>query len=163
MSARTASHRWQLAIRLNVGALVWSAGLVVVALVVPVYGSSETSAGTDGVTLTRATLVQVNGARALVLMAIPALVSAVALLAIRARRAGARWGAPVAWAAVAVLAAETLVGILSIGVFILPATVLLVAAVRLTPGASASGGDAAARPGRGAAGAAASSEPAPGT
>jgi hypothetical protein len=159
MSARTASRRRQLAIRLNVGALVWSAGLVVAALVVPAYDSSETSAGVDGVTLTHATLVQVNGARALVVMAIPALVSAVALWAIRARRAGARWGAPVAWASVTVLAAETVVGILTIGVFILPATVLLVAAVRLATGAPAGGEPA--RPGHGAPGA--TSEPAAGT
>ena len=118
--------------RLAVGALVWSAGLVLVALLAPLYSTSSASES-DGVTLTHSTLVQVNGDRALVLMAIPALASLVVLWAIRVRGAGARWAAVIAWTAVGALTAETLLGILTIGVFILPVVVLLAAAVRLTP------------------------------
>jgi hypothetical protein len=129
-----ASRRWQTAVRLALAGLAWSAGLVVVALLAPVYSTASTSE-TDGVTLTHSTLVQVNGARALVLMAIPALAALVVLWALRVRHAGARWGGPVAWAAVSVLGAEALIGILSIGVFILPAVILLGAAVRMAPGA----------------------------
>jgi hypothetical protein len=133
MSARTAARRRYLAVRMTAGALVWSIGLVLVALFVPVYGSSETSAGDNGVTLTHATLVQVNGPRALALMAIPAVVSIVVAWALRAMWAGVRWSVGVAWAAVIVLAAETVVGIVSVGIFILPVTVLLAAALRLAP------------------------------
>jgi hypothetical protein len=120
-------------VRLNVGALAWSAGLLLAALALPVYSTSSTSAS-DGVTLTSSTLVAVNGVRALVLMAVPALAALVVLWAIRARRAGARWAGPVAWAMVCVLVAECIVGILSIGAFILPAVLLLAAAVRMAPG-----------------------------
>jgi hypothetical protein len=139
MSPRVASRRWRTAVRLGLAALAWSAGLVLVALLAPLYSTSSAS-GSDGVTLSHSTLVQVNGARALILMAIPALVTLAVLWAIRARRAGARWGGPVAWAAVGVLAAETLLGILTIGVFLLPAVILLVAAVRLAPGPAGADG-----------------------
>jgi hypothetical protein len=131
-----ASRRWRTSVRLAVGALVWSVGLVLVALLAPLYSTSSASES-DGVTLTHSTLVGVNGIRALVLMAIPALVSLVVLWAIRARRAGARWAGAVAWTAVGVLTAETLLGILTIGLFILPVVVLLAAAVRMTPGQAA--------------------------
>jgi hypothetical protein len=134
MSAGTASRRWRTAVRLARAAVAWSAGLLLAALVLPVYSTSTASA-TDGVTLTHSTLVQVNGARALVLMAVPVLMAVLVLLAIGARRRGARWGGPIAWAAVGVLAAECVLGILTIGAFILPAAVLLAAAVRLAPGA----------------------------
>jgi hypothetical protein len=133
MSARVASRRWRTARRLTVAALAWSMGLVLAAVALPVYSTSSTSA-TDGVTLTHSTLVAVNGVRALVLMAIPALATLTVLWAIRARRAGAPWGGPLAWTAVAILAAECVLGILTIGAFILPAAVLLAVAVRLAPG-----------------------------
>lgn len=129
-----ASRRWHLAVRLNVVALVWSAGLVLAALLVPVYSQATASAGVDGVTLTQSTLLEVNGARALAVVAVPSLASVVVLWAVRARRHGARWGGPVAWVAVGVLTAEAVLGILTIGGFILPAVILLAAAVRLAPG-----------------------------
>ena len=58
-----ASRRWRTAVRLGLAALAWSVGLVLVALLAPVYSTSSAS-GSDGVTLTHSTLVQVNGARA---------------------------------------------------------------------------------------------------
>jgi hypothetical protein len=135
MSARTASHRWRIAVRLSVAALVWSFGLVLAALFAPAYSTSSTSSDVNGVTLSSATLVQVNGAWVLILVGIPALVSAVVILAIRARRSGARWGAPLAWAAIAVLTAEALVGFATIGLFLVPAIILLSMSVsRAAPG-----------------------------
>ncbi len=128
-----AARRWRLAVRLNVVALIWSAGLVLAGLLVPAYTSNSTSA-VNGVTLTRSTLAQENGARAMALVAVPLLVCVLVLWAIRARRAGARWGAPVAWAGVGLVVIETLLGLLTIGVFILPTTILLASAVRLAPG-----------------------------
>jgi hypothetical protein len=132
MRARTASHRWRLAVRLSVAALVWSLGLVLAGLFARVYSTSSTS-DVNGVTLSGSTLVQVNGIRALVLMAVPLVASVVVAWALRARRAGARRSTLVAWSAVAVVAAETVVGMMSIGVFILPVTVLLALAVRAAP------------------------------
>jgi hypothetical protein len=136
MSARTAARRRQIALRLTAGAIAWSVGLVLVALLAPVYGSSTGGLGDDGVTLTHATLVQVNGVRALALMVVPGLAALVVAGALRARWADQRWSRLLAWAAVMVVAAETVVGILSIGIFILPVTLLLAAAVRLSSGAA---------------------------
>lgn len=134
MNARAASHRWRVSVRLSAAALVWSLGLVVAALVAPAYSTASQSAGVDGVTLGSATLVQENGAWVLILVGIPALVSAIVMLALRARRSGARWAAPLAWGAIGVLTAEALVGIMSIGLFLIPAIVLLVLAARRSPG-----------------------------
>lgn len=130
MNARTASHQWRLSVRLSAAALVWSLGLVLAGLFAPVYSTSTTSSEVNGVTLGSATLVQENGATALVLVAIPALMSGIVILALRARRAGARWGAPLAWAAIALLTAEALVGLMTIGLFLVPVIVLLAMAVR---------------------------------
>jgi hypothetical protein len=122
--------------RLGVAALVWSAGLVLAALMWPAYSTSTTSS--DGVTLGgHATLVDVNGARALALMAIPLVLTVVVLGALRARRSGRRWSAPLAWIAIGLVTAEALVGFMSIGVFIVPTIVLLTMAVRRAPGGTA--------------------------
>jgi hypothetical protein len=119
--------------RLGAGALVWSAGLVLAALVAPAGSTSASSA--DGLTLGHATLVQTNGLRALVLTAIPLVVSAFVLATLRIRGSGTggsgfRWAAPLAWTAIAVLAVEAILGLMSIGLFIAPVPLLLVAAMR---------------------------------
>ena len=138
MSEQVASARWRMAVRLGVAALVWSLGLVVAAVALPVESSSTASASVDGVTLTHSTLVQENGVRALVLAAIPLLVSlAVAAAMVYRRRRSAPWSRPVAWAAIGLLAIEALVGILTIGAFILPVVILLILGVRLVPAAPA--------------------------
>ena len=118
------ARRWRLAVRLNVVAVVWSAGLVLAGLLVPAYTSNSTS-DLNGVTLTRSTLAQESGVRAMALVAVPLLACVVVL-----------------WAGVGLVAIETLLGLLTIGVFILPATILLAFAVRLAPGPM-SGDDAA--------------------
>jgi hypothetical protein len=128
MSADTASDSGRAAGRLGTAALVWSAGLIVAALVWPAYSSSTTSG--DTVTLGHSTLVQVNGARALVLMAVPLVLSGVVLSAIRLRRAGVPFTGAVAWVAIGVLAIEALVGIMTIGLLIAPVPILLALAAR---------------------------------
>jgi hypothetical protein len=111
--------------------LVWSLGLVVAALVLPTY-DGQTTTSSQSVTLTTATLVQVNGIRALVVVAIPVLVVALVGVALYRRWvAGARWSAIVAWSMIAILAAEAGLGILSVGAFMVPALILLVMATRL--------------------------------
>ena len=61
MSARVAARRWSLGVRLIVIALVWSAGLIIVALFIPTYASDRASE-IDGVTLTSSTLLQSKSA-----------------------------------------------------------------------------------------------------
>jgi hypothetical protein len=132
MSSRVAMRRWQLALRLTVAALVWSLGLILAALLVPAYGTN--SSGTDGLTLTSSTLVQAHGAGALAAVVLPAIASLVVLGAIlHHRRDGATWSARVAWTAIGVVIAESLLGILSVGAFMLPAAVLLTLSMRLLP------------------------------
>jgi len=135
MSPGMASRRWSLAVRLTAGALVWSVGLIVAALVIPAYGT-ETSSQTNGVTLTSSTLLQNKGAGALVLVTIPALVSLIVLIAIRSRRRrDGAWSGRVAWTAIGALTVESILGIATIGAFLLPVAILLALSVRLVPSA----------------------------
>jgi hypothetical protein len=138
MSSGVASRRWQLAVRLTVVALVWSLGLVLAALLVPAYDANSSSS--EGLTLTTRTLVQVHGARALILVAIPVIVSIAVGVALYAKhRAGPRWSARVAWIAIGLLTAETLLGILTVGAFMAPVVILLAVSVRLVPGGVGAG------------------------
>src|SRR3954452_3943043 len=99
---------------MELAALVWSAGLVLAALVIPAY-NGQTTTSSQGVTLTTATLVQVNGVKAVVIVAVPLVVSLVVIFALHRRRvAGAVWSGPVAWTMIAVLMVECLLGILSV-------------------------------------------------
>jgi len=110
-------------------ALLWSIGLVVAALVAPVYGS--------------ATLIEENGRGVLLVVSVPAFISAVAWIALWRRcTRGGRISGQVAWACVGVLAAFSLVGILTIGVFVAPVALLLARAVSLTPSGSPPGSSA---------------------
>jgi hypothetical protein len=132
MSSSAASRRWRLAVRLTAAALAWSLGVVLAALLVPAYDASSSSP--QGLTLTRATLVQRHGARALILVAIPMIVSIVVAVAIYGRhRGGPRWNAPVAWVAIGLLAAESVLGITTLGAFIAPVVILLALSFRLAP------------------------------
>ena len=110
-------------------AAIWSVGLIIAAAVVPVYQSVSSSTGSPTVmnrpvvTKTSATLLQENGLHVLVLVGIPLLAVAVASLSLGLRRENRRRGAgPVAWTMVGLLAAFTLVSMLSIGITILPVT-----------------------------------------
>jgi hypothetical protein len=108
---------------LTVAAFAWSMALLVAALVVPIYGS--------------ATLVQENGRGVLLVVAVPAVLSATVWLALwrRCSRGGPVSGY-VAWTGVAGLAGFCLLGLASIGLFVVPVAVLLAWAVAITPPAS---------------------------
>jgi hypothetical protein len=137
MSKRVLQRRWQLAIRLVVGALVWSTGLLLAAVLIGVY-KGQTIATGDGLTLTTRTFVQVHGIGALALVVAPiaaCLLTAGALR--RRRRRPAAWSGPVAWAAVAVTGAEAILAITSFGVLLVPVAILLAVAVRLVPSPAA--------------------------
>jgi hypothetical protein len=107
-------------------ALAWGIGLVVAALLVPVYQSSGVSSSgalTDG----SATLVGVNGWGALLVAGAPlaaAMVTGCALWR-RAARQGAGF---VAWTVTGLLACFNFLAMLSIGVFVLPVTIALIVA-----------------------------------
>ena len=113
-------------------AALWSVLLVVGALVAPAYQSSTTySRGTaDGpitgeVTSTR-TLVEVNGAGVLLVVAVPLAGVAAVSLSLLSRRRRRRAGAgPLAWTVVGLLGALAFVALMSVGIFMLPAVALL--------------------------------------
>ena len=132
MNAQVAARRWGVAVRLMALAAVWSAGVLLVALLVPVYDSSTSSS--DGITLIRQTLVQTHGATALVLVIVPLVACAVVARAMFVRRRDdARWSTPAAWVAIGVVATEAILGILSVGAFFIPVAIALAIAVRLAP------------------------------
>ena len=132
MNAHVAARRWGVAVRLMAMAAVWSLGVLLVALLLPVYDSSTTSS--DGITLTRQTLVQNHGATALVLVIVPLIACAVVARAMVVRRRDdAQWSTPGAWAAIGVVVIEVILGILSVGAFFIPVAIALAIAVRLAP------------------------------
>lgn len=115
-------------------ALAWSLALIPAALFVPSYSGQDASvtvSATGGVTRSTthaaASLVAVNGNSVLILVALPAVAAAIvaASLGLRRRR--------IATIAVALLAGFNLIAMFTIGIFILPATALLVFAVLRAP------------------------------
>jgi hypothetical protein len=110
----------QRAFILTLLAFVWSAGLFIAALTVPEYGS--------------ATLVDENGSGVLVVMAVPAVISLAVWLALwlKCTRGGTVSGI-VAWTCVSLLAMFCVVGLASIGMFVIPVALLLAGAVSVTP------------------------------
>jgi hypothetical protein len=134
MSEGVVERRWQLAIRLTVAATIWSIGLILAALLIGAY-TGQTDSSDAGVTLTTRSSVQVNGLRALVLVAIPTVACMIVGAALRHRHhRRSAWSGPVAWAAGAVLAVEAVLGIATFGAFLLPVVILLGLSVRLVPG-----------------------------
>lgn len=126
-------------------ALLWSIGLVIAAILAPFYQSQTSSiSSTSGAQLSApsvqvythasATLVQVNGLWVLWLVSAPLVAVVVVALVLRFRAREARPGAGVlAWTVTVLLGAFAVVGILSIGRFILPVAVLVVLACAMTP------------------------------
>ena len=132
-----ALRRYRLALRLTIAAVVWSLGLILAALLLPAY-NGQTVSNAQGLTLTTATLVEVNGFGVLIPVAIPALASIVVAASVRRRRTHGRdRSATVAWVMIALLAALALLTILSIGIFLAPVLVLLVIGMTLAPGPGA--------------------------
>lgn len=112
-------------------AALWTALLFVGAVTVPVYSGSSsmmTSDGSQRTTTTSATLVQENGAWVFVLLSVPAVAVLLTglLLAIEPRH---RWAGWAAWGPLGLVGALTLLGMFTIGIFLLPVDVLLGIAV----------------------------------
>ena len=111
-------------------ALAWAVGLLIAALVVPVYQSSTVVAGSSApgsVGSGTATLVGVNGWSALFVASLP-LVAAVVTVAALWQRSGRHGAGAIAWAVTGLLACFNVLAILSIGVFVVPVTAALVIA-----------------------------------
>ncbi|MFC6238486.1 hypothetical protein [Longivirga aurantiaca] len=111
-------------------ALVWSVLLVLAAFTLPLYGYSSSSAtvdgsgGTEEITGT-ATLVQVNGWTAVLVLAIPLAVTLLVGLLLGVGGRGQRAGA---WALTALLGVFTVLALLSVGLFMVPVVVALMVA-----------------------------------
>lgn len=114
-------------------AALWSIGLLVGAVTLPSYHSATISAEGHLVNGTK-TLVDVNGASVLYLVAIPLAAVVVVGLLLMLRRRLRRYGAgALAWSVVGVLGAFTFLAMMTIGIFIVPVVVLLVLACAAAP------------------------------
>ena len=128
-------------------ATLWSVGLLVGAATLPAYSGSSLGTTADGEptgSTATSTLVEANGAGVLVVIAVPLVASLVvtALLLVRRRVSGPRlpWLVAAAWLAVAACGALAVLGLLSIGVYVLPVAAALAVAVATSgPGAAGAG------------------------
>ena len=101
-------------------ALIWGAGLLAAAVVVPVYSSSGVSSS-GSVAYSSATLVGVNGWGVLLVVCVPLVATLMAGGALWRRRS--RPGAGVlAWTIAGLLAVFNILALASIGVFVIPVT-----------------------------------------
>jgi energy-converting hydrogenase Eha subunit B len=114
-------------------AFCWGLALVPSAWLLPAYqGSASSSSGV--VTHTSATLVGENGLWVLGIVAPPAVLALIAWFGLHRRCAStSRRGGALAWTAIAALLVLSLLAAASVGPFLLPVALLLVAAARLTP------------------------------
>jgi hypothetical protein len=142
MRRHRAPTRGLAAFGLTAAAFLWGVALVVGAFTVPVYeGTMSSATEVDGHTRvstahTTATLVDENGLRVVVLIAIPALIAAVVWWALRRKCAGLSTRAGrAAWTLTGLLLAFSVLTGFTIGAAILPAALALVGACALTPSA----------------------------
>ena len=104
-------------------ALASGTGLVIAALLAPVYQSQSVSS--SGITASgSATLVGVNGWRALLIAAVPLAAAVMAGYGLW-RRAGRPGAGVLAWTVTGLLACFNVVAMATIGVFVVPVTVAL--------------------------------------
>lgn len=129
MSPKVHAQRRRLALRLVGGALAWSLGLLLTALLAPVDGG-QTVSDANGLTLTTATYVQRNGDWVLLGLALPLAVS-LAVGVIVTRRSDRRLRRATG-GAVGILTLLGLVLVTAGGVLLLPVAILLGAALALT-------------------------------
>jgi hypothetical protein len=110
---------------LLLSAALWSVGLVAAALLVPVYDSEASHPGGTAPSVS-ATLVHVNGLRVLIPVGVPLVVVGLVASALRYRRSRGKQGAGVlAWVFASLLGLLALVGMLTIGIFVLPVAVVV--------------------------------------
>jgi hypothetical protein len=120
---------------LTVSAFLWSLGFFAAAFVAP--SGSGTGQNAHGGTVETAsprtlTLADQYGPKVVAIMAIPAILTAVAWLALHRKCQGSHRGG-VAWGSILLLAGYVLATGFSVGLFAVPGIVLLVVAAELTP------------------------------
>ena len=108
--------------------LLASAASVFLAFV-PIYESISMNSSTQEITKSSATLIQVNGYRVLIPLAIPPIITAINLLAILRFRRGSR---PLMWTMTALLMIFVTVSGFSIGLFYAPAALTMIIAALFT-------------------------------
>ncbi len=120
-------------------AAIYAAAFPIVGLVVPAYSSTTTSVSSNGTTThssSGGTLVAVNGWRVLIVLALPLVAVGLVWCSLRWRRRRDHLDAgALAWTVVGLLGVMSVLGILSIGVFILPLVGLLAGACATAAGA----------------------------
>lgn len=125
--------RGRTAFLLASGGVVCTVALVPAAFLAPAYHGEEGTAH-GSVELPAQTLVDVNGLYVVWLLCIPVFLAPVVWAGLRLRCSrGSVLGGRIAWIAVALMWAFALVGAASIGLFLLPAALLLIVATWLKP------------------------------
>ena len=125
---------------LSTAAVAWSAALVAVAYLAPVYsGESDTSRCTAGggcasqTAHTTATLVEMNGDVVLVIIAVLAGIAALGWLGLhRYCASGSRLGLIAGWAAAIAVAGFSLISF-GMGILTLPMAIMMIVAAAMTP------------------------------
>jgi hypothetical protein len=127
-------------------ACCWALALPIAACVAPAYSSTSvtgsaaapgsvttTTIATTTVTHSTATLVQENGATALLIACAPLLLTLAVTCALWRRGARKSGAGPLAWSCAGLLAAANLAAMLSVGVFVLPVTAAVLVACATHP------------------------------
>jgi len=119
-------------------AAAWSAALVVLAAVLHGGPTTVLHSGIGGVhyttTTAGVTLIQENGLKVLIPISVPLVAAAVVAYALRRRRRRALPGAgPVSWGVTIAAGAACLLGLLTVGPFMVPVAVFLVLACGRAP------------------------------
>lgn len=128
---------------------LWSVGLVVAAVLAPIYQSTSVSSSsspgatggpptspTQSYTHTSATLLQVDGLKAVAIAVLPLVATALVAFALSRRRNATLGAGPLAWTVTWLLGIAALVGMLSIGPFIVPVAILNAVACGRSAGSS---------------------------
>jgi hypothetical protein len=120
-------------------AIAWGLALPVLAVVLPAYRGESVEMSSDGTTVTTstsATLAQVNGWQAVLVVSVPVAIAIGVALLLGFRDPGRGPGVP-ATVLVGVLTVGTVLAMLTIGIYVVPVTACLVAvwAIRLAAGA----------------------------
>jgi len=145
MSPDVRARRRRVALRVAGAGAAWSLGLLLTALLTPLY-HGQTTADANGLTLSTATYVQRSGAWVLIPLALPLIASVVTVLAVVRADPRLRGTAGAVTASVAILG---LVLVASGGILLLATAITLGVALRLTRAAVSGPGRARSRrPGR---------------
>ena len=125
----TTEKEGRLAFWFTLAGLVAAAAAFLYLWLAPTYTTTSSLGGTSS-----QTLAEVNGDSVLLFIGLPVLLALVIWVGLHAKCSrGSRVGETVAIGAIVLLGLGTLVGIASVGMFLIPATALLAIAVGLTP------------------------------